>query len=116
MIETLNPAEIHADLEPVPSRSFTREEALNLVQKRIDGVRVDDRLRSAGGDYAGDIVLTVIPESVRRGEGEWKATVRLSRPPRRWSYVDEELAVIGGAIRWEEGLDVFFTTEDAFGF
>lgn len=116
MIETMTPAEINAGPGPVPSRSFTREQALSLLQKRIDGVRVDDRLRSANGDYPGDIVLMVIPESVRRGEGEWKATVRLSRPPRRWSYVDEELAVIGGAIRWEEGLDVFFTTEDAFGF
>ncbi|WP_395146015.1 hypothetical protein [Armatimonas sp.] len=85
----------------------SRPELLTLLHSYFDALETDDRQPNAL-----PIRYRVIEETVRLGDYAWHGTLSLSREPRRWAYVHEDIGVALQEIREKTGVNVFLNAEE----
>ena len=85
----------------------TATEIAAIVQQYLNDVCIDDRTPNAE-----PIRVLLDDASVLRDTYSWKATVRPSREPRRWTYFYEEVGIITEELLAKAGLNIFFTVEE----
>ena len=85
----------------------SRLEVLSLLHAHFDSLETDDR------QVDGTLIrYQVLEETVRCGDYAWHGIVAISREPRRWAYVHEDIAVELQAIREKTGVNIFLTAEE----
>ena len=82
-------------------------DVLALLHSYFDKLETDDRQMDAT-----PIRYRILEDSVRRGDYAWHGTLALSREPRRWAYVHEDIAIALQEIREKTGVNVFLTAEE----
>jgi len=85
----------------------TADEIGATVRQYLSEVRIDDRTTNAE-----PIRVLLDDTGVRRDTYSWKATVRPSRLPRRWTYFYEEIGIITEELLAKAGLNIFFVVEE----
>lgn len=86
---------------------ISRPEALALLHSTFDNLETDDRQPNAP-----PIRYRLMEETVRRTDYAWHGTLALSREPRRWAYVHEDIAIALQEIREKTGVNAFLTAEE----
>jgi hypothetical protein len=82
-------------------------EVLSLLHHYFDTLETDDRQAEDA-----PVHYKLQEETVRRGDYAWHGIVSISRAPRRWAYVHEDIAVVLQEIREKTGVNIFLTAEE----
>ena len=83
------------------------EEVSAILRQYLSQVRIDDRSPNAE-----PLRVLLEDKGVFRDTYSWKATVRPSRMPRRWTYFYEEIGVLTEELLAKAGLNVFFNVDE----
>jgi hypothetical protein len=81
---------------------ISKHEVQNLLHTYLDTMETDDRQKDAQ-----PIHYVLQEDSIRREEHAWHGQVILSRAPRRWAYVHEDIAIILQEIREKAKVNIF---------
>ena len=85
----------------------TPEEVTTILRQHIGEVQIDDRSPNAE-----PIRILLDEASIVRDTYSWRAIVRPSRLPRRWTYFFEEIGIITEELIANAGLNIFFVVDE----